>query len=135
MNRITPEHIEELKVTEVFVFGSNEDGIHNDDNSKLAHQKWKALWGYGVGMLSQQTYGIPTKKNPNVVLPLEKIKKYVDDFVIFAKMNQSKHFYVTKIGCESNNYDPKDIAPLFKNAVDIKNISFPQCFWDILNYK
>jgi len=43
--------------------------------------------------------------------------------------NPDKTFYVTEIGCGLAGHKQKDIAPLFKNTVDVKNIYLPQKFW------
>lgn len=38
-------------------------------------------------------------------------------------------FYVTEIGCGLAGYKPKDIAPLFAECVNLKNVKLPQRFW------
>ena len=42
-------------------------------------------------------------------------------------------FLVTEIGCGLSGYEPEDIAPFFKDAVNLKNVHLPQRFWDVLN--
>ena len=42
-------------------------------------------------------------------------------------------FLVTEIGCGISKHSPFEIAPLFKEAVHIKNINLPLSFWDVLN--
>ena len=71
--RITPNWIEKLKPHEVFVFGSNLNGMHGGGAAKLA-MKWGAVWGKGVG-LQGQTYAIPTMQGG-----VETIEPYVRDF-------------------------------------------------------
>ena len=94
--------------------------------------KWGAIKGIGQG-IQGQTYGIPTKNNKIKTLSINKIKKYVDNFIEYAKQNENLKFYVTEVGCGLAGYQPKDIAPLFNQAINLDNIYLPQKFWDILN--
>lgn len=132
-NRVTPEDIQNLKGGEVFVFGSNELGLHGSGAARIARQ-WGAGLGQGFGMMAQ-TFAIPTKDWEIEQLPLEVIKFYVDRFIAFADRPMSKRwkFYVTKIGCGLAGYTPKDIAPMFEQAMNIKTVYLPQEFIDIIN--
>lgn len=88
-----------------------------------------AKWGQAAG-LQGKTYGIPTKdKSVKKVLPINKIKNYVEDFIIFAKANPQLTFLVTEIGCGASNYKPKDIAPLFAECINLENVHLPARFW------
>ena len=58
-DRITPARITNLKPNEVFVFGSNLAGFHGGGAAHIAHAKFGAIWGQGVGMQGQ-SYAIPT---------------------------------------------------------------------------
>lgn len=60
------------------------------------------------------------------------IQPYVDDFIAFARQHPEKQFLVTPIGCGIAGFDPEDIAPLFKEAKKIKNISLPESFWEVI---
>jgi len=100
---------------EIFVFGSNERGIHGAGAAQYAHQYHGAIWGQGIG-LQGNSYGIPTKDWHIQTLPLPKINQYVQDFIQFAIDNPNLTFNVTKIGCGLAGYKNKDIAPMFKNA-------------------
>ena len=127
-HRITPDNITEIKENEVFIFGSNENGRHGKGAAKTA-LGWGAIWGQAAG-LQGKTYGIPTKdKTIRRTLSIEEIKPYVDDFIAFAKANPEKTFFVTEIGCGLAGHKHKNIAPLFKEAVDIENIHLPSKFW------
>jgi hypothetical protein len=131
-NRTTPENIKHLKDNEVFVFGSNLGGRHGKGAAKTA-LSWGAKYGQAAG-LQGKTYGIPTKDaSVRRVLTILEIKPFVDDFILFAKNNPQLEFLVTEIGCGLSNYKPKDIAPLFKGATDIKNIHLPSRFWHKIN--
>lgn len=131
--RIT-SNIQILQINEVFVFGSNELGIHGKGAAKTAKQ-WGAKHGQSSGLMGQ-AYGIPTVKKlyPYTVLSLKEIELYVNDFIEFAKLSKDKIFYVTEIGCGLAGYKAKEIAPLFFKAKTIDNIFLPKSFWDIINY-
>ena len=122
--RITPNHITELKPNEIFVFGSNLQGYHGGGAARLAMNQWGAVWGQGTG-LQGQTYAIPTMQGGT-------IRPYIDQFIKFAQNDPERTFLVTEIGCGIAGFRPADIAPLFKNAINIPNIWLPQRFWEIL---
>lgn len=132
MNKVTPDNITTLYVNEIFVFGSNESGRHGKGAAKTA-MKWGAKYGQAEG-LQGRTYGIPTV-NASISNPLkpEKIKIYVDRFIKFCQSRPDLHFLVTEIGCGLAGLNIKQIAPLFKDAVGISNISLPKRFIRILD--
>ena len=123
--RITPNHITELKPNEIFVFGSNLQGYHGGGAARLAMNQWGAVWGQGTG-LQGQTYAIPTMQGG-----IGTIRPYIDQFIKFAQNDPERTFLVTEIGCGIAGFRPADIAPLFKNAINIPNIWLPQRFWEI----
>lgn len=126
--RISPRLIEGLKDNEIFVFGSNLAGIHGAGAAKTA-LKWGAVMGQGEG-IQGQTYAIPTKDaRIERTLNFIKIESYVSNFINFAKANQHLTFLVTEIGCGLAGLVPKEVAPLFKEAVEIPNIHLPFQFW------
>lgn len=133
-NRITPTWITSLKPNECFIFGSNRSGRHGKGAAKTA-LKWGAKWGQAEG-LQGNTYGIPTVdaaiKN---TLPLQEIKVYVDEFIKYAKHDKDTVFLLTEIGCGLAHLTPEEVAPLFKDAVDVENIHMPLSFWNVLNGK
>ncbi len=124
--RTTPEWIDSLKENEVFVFGSNLEGMHGGGAARVACLRFGAVIGQGVGMQGQ-SYGIPTMQGG-----VETIRPYVDEFVSYAKSHPEKTFYVTPIGCGIAGFDASDIAPLFRNAVDVSNVCLPASFWEEL---
>ena len=125
------ETIDDLGRNGIFVFGSNLSGIHGKGAAATA-KKWGAKKGVGEG-LNGSTYALPTvKEKIKGPLSLEAIQRHVDKFIAVAKETPILHFYVTEVGCNLAGYTPKDIAPLFKDAVEVENISLPQAFWDIL---
>ena len=118
----TPDAIDSLKSDEVFVFGSNLHGCHGGGAARAAMKKFGAIWGQGVG-LQGQSYAIPTMQGG-----VETIKPYVDQFIDFAKEHTELFFYVTRIGCGIAGFKDSDIAPLFKDAMDVRNICLPESF-------
>lgn len=124
--RISSSRITELKPDEIFVFGSNLEGLHGGGAAYLAYRKWGAIWGQGVG-LQGQTYGIPTMHGgPDAIRP------YVDEFIKFVQVHPELKFLVTEIGCGIAGFTPEEIAPLFTEAIPIENIYLPERFWHIL---
>lgn len=130
--RTTPDNITKLEEDQVFVFGSNESGRHGKGAARTA-MKWGAKYGQAEG-LQGKTYGIPTKdKSIRRTLRVEEIKPYVDNFIEYAKEHPELDFFVTEIGCGLAGHKPKDIAPLFKDAMGVENIRLPERFWNQLN--
>lgn len=121
--RISPEYIKELNENEIFVFGSNLDGLHGGGAARIAYDKFGAIWGQGVGFQGQ-CYGIPTMHGG-----VDVIKPYVDEFINFAKSHPEFKFLVTRIGCGIAGFNDKEIAPLFKDAIEIENIYLPESFY------
>ena len=76
---ITPNHITHLSSCEVFVFGSNLAGHHYGGAARMAHDKFGAEWGVGVGPTGQ-CYAIPTMQGD-----VDTIRPYVDEFIEYAK--------------------------------------------------
>ena len=132
IERITPENINSLAENEVFVFGSNLSGRHGKGAAKTA-LGWGAKYGQASG-IQGKTYGIPTKDaSIRRTLSIEEIKPFVDDFIEFAKANENFIFLVTEIGCGLAGLKPKEVAPLFKEAVNVDNIYLPARFWHKLS--
>lgn len=131
--RVTPENIVSLAKDEVFVFGSNEGGIHGSGAAKDAKERFQAEMGVGYGPTGQ-CFAIPTKNwNVSGTLPLPVIECYAARFIEYAMLNPKKKFLVTQIGCGLAGYNPEDIAPFFAGVDPIKNISLPQSFWNVID--
>ena len=118
--RITPEKITELSMCEVFVFGSNLKGHHNGGAARMAHSRFGAEWGVGVGPTGK-CYAIPTMHGG-----VEDIKPYVDDFVEYVRNHPDNRFLVTRIGCGIAGFTDREIAPLFKDVKDTPNVCLPK---------
>lgn len=136
VNKVTPEMIKSLKPNEIFVFGSNLKGLHAGGAARFAYDRFGAEWGNGNG-IQGQSYAIPTLSNPGGMalhmLPLSEIKKYVDEFLQFAEQHRDLVFLVTPIGCGIAGFTPQQIAPLFKAAMQMNNVTLPQSFIEILD--
>lgn len=123
MHRFTPERITSLAPNEIFVFGSNLEGMHLGGAARVAVTKFGAIMGQGVG-LQGQSYAIPTMQGGvNTIAP------YVDEFIRFADQHSEMTFMVTRIGCGIAGFTPREIAPLFARAVNVENIHLPVDFW------
>lgn len=126
MVRISPDYISELSDGEVFVFGSNLAGMHGGGAARLALMRFGAEWGRGVGMQGR-SYAIPTMQGG-----VDTIRPYVDEFIGFARSHPHLRFLVTEIGCGIAGFTPAEIAPLFREAVDVENIWLPRRFVEAL---
>ena len=127
--RITPRPVVELKNDEVFVFGSNKAGHHSGGAAKQA-LKWGAKWYVASGPMGQ-TYGIPTVG----VHGLDEIERHVQQFITYVEGNDHITFYVTAIGCGYGGFAPEQVAPLFKDCVDMSNVYLPESFWQVFMTK
>ena len=130
-NRTTPQHVQVLTGNQIFVFGSNESGIHGAGAAKVA-MDLGAEWGNPEG-IQGNTYAIPSKDMEiRNTLSIDEIRVYVDRFIEYAKYKQQLVFLVTEICCGLAGLEPEDVAPLFKGAIEYDNIHLPSRFWDVL---
>jgi hypothetical protein len=118
--------IDELKDNEIFVFGSNLQGMHGGGAARVAARKFGAVMGQGVG-LQGQSYAIPTMQGG-----VDTIAPYVDEFIEFAVAHPELTFLVTRIGCGIAGFTDDEMAPLFAKAINIPNIHLPLSFWEEL---
>ena len=111
----------------IFVFGSNEAGVHGAGAARFALEKRGAILGQAFGMQGN-SFAIPTKdKTIRHTLPLDEIKGYVDRFIYFARTQTDRRhapliYQVTCIGCGLAGLNHEDIAPMFRRAT--KNVLF-----------
>lgn len=124
--KYTPENITHLEPDDIFVFGSNLQGMHGGGAARVALNKFGAVLGQGVG-LQGQSYAIPTMQGG-----VETIKPYVDQFIDFARECDQNTFYVTRIGCGIAGFTDEEIAPLFDEAYDLYNVRLPKSFVEII---
>ncbi|MBD5308650.1 MAG: hypothetical protein HDS15_05165 [Bacteroides sp.] len=126
MRNYTPDNITELGPDDIFVFGSNLEGMHCGGAARTAVRKFGAIMGQGVGPQGQ-SYAIPTMQGGP-----ETIKPYVDDFINLAREWDQNTFYVTRIGCGIAGMTDEQIAPLFDEAYDLYNVRLPESFARII---
>ncbi|MBO5456317.1 MAG: hypothetical protein J6A20_07370 [Muribaculaceae bacterium] len=124
--KYTPDNITHLDEDEVFVFGSNLQGMHCGGAARTAVQKFGAIMGQGEG-IQGQSYAIPTMQGG-----VETIKPYVDRFIDLAREWDQNTFYVTRIGCGIAGFTDEEIAPLFDKAFDLYNVRLPESFVKII---
>ncbi|MBO4589235.1 MAG: hypothetical protein J5711_10110 [Bacteroidales bacterium] len=124
-SRITPDRITSLEKGQIFVFGSNAAGMHGGGAAYTAMQLFGAILGQGDG-LQGQSYAISTMEGIDAMR--DNIKRFID----FARQHPELTFLVTRIGCGIAGYKVSDVAPLFADAVDVKNICLPLDFWKVI---
>lgn len=121
--RITPPQIDSLAEGEIFVFGSNAQGMHMGGAARAAVERFGAIWGQGEG-LQGRSYALPTMEG------LDNLAPAIGRFIDFARLHPELTFLVTPIGCGIAGYRPAQIAPLFRPAATLPNISLPRSFWE-----
>lgn len=109
----------------IFVFGSNEAGIHGAGAAKLAMEKHGALFGKSYGHYGN-SFAIPTKDEYIQTLALDRIEMYVMGFLAYAMGRRKLKFKVTAIGTGLAGYTHEEIAPMFRFAPG--NCSFDEAW-------
>lgn len=135
MDRLT-----HLPPNHIFVFGSNEAGIHGAGAAWDARNFFGARQGKGMGFCGQ-SYAIPTKNKTIHTLPLTSIRIYIHHFMHFAKHNPQYTFHMTPIGTGLAGIPVSDICHLFQvfnQDTMPENIIWPKEFidyWDSIGYE
>jgi hypothetical protein len=110
----------------VFVFGSNELGIHGGGAARVAREKHGAILGQGFGRQGN-SFAIPTcakpTGEPNHEISLEAITRYVGLFKEYARRHPEENYKITQVGCGLAGWTAEQIAPLFHDAPD-------NCYFD-----
>jgi hypothetical protein len=106
----------------IFVFGSNEAGIHGAGAAKFAHLKRGAKMYIGEGPTGK-CYALPTKGKKIEEISLGRICAAVERFMVYARQNPEQRFMVTCVGCGLGDHNNEDIAPMFKDAPE-------NCYFD-----
>ncbi len=128
----TPEVVESLKEGQVFVFGSNLIGYHSGGASLIAMQRFGAVWGQAEGPQGQ-CYAIPVDIRGEAVENVSAyMKRHIDKFLAYAKAHKDQFFIVIRVGCGNAGFDEEFMAPFFKEALKMENVSLPKSFVDIL---
>ena len=108
---------DEISKGAIFVFGSNEAGIHGAGAARTALKQHGAVWGIGYGRQGD-AFAIPTKDYHIHTLPLSQVRRYVSHFIGYAIDHPELQFKVTRIGCGLAGYSNEDIATMFLAAPD-----------------
>jgi uncharacterized protein (DUF1810 family) len=130
-NVYTPDYIDALLKNQIFVFGSNALGYHTGGASGTARKKFGAVWGQPEG-LQGQSYAIPVDYGKGVRKDAE-VKIAIYRFIDFAKAHNELFFFVTRVGCGIAGYHDEEIAPFFREALNMKNVCLPKSFVDALS--
>ena len=120
-HRIASDRISQLDNNEIFVFGSNIQGMHGGGAAWYAHKNFGAEWGVGEG-LTGRTYALPTMEGE------QSMKKAIERFIECAKKHPELTFLVTAVGCGIAGYTPQQVAPHFHNTLDMENVYLPEVF-------
>lgn len=126
--RVASDRIAGLDEGEVFVFGSNIQGMHGGGAAWFASKQFGAEWGVGEG-LTGRCYALPTMEGA------ASLRRAVDRFTACAREHRELTFLVTAVGCGIAGYTPQEVAPLFREAAALPNVYLPQVFWDVLSEK
>jgi len=124
-DHITPSKVNVLGENEIFVFGSNIQGMHMGGAARIAYNKFGAVWGNGEG-LQGRSYALPTMEG------LESTHAAVKRFIACAQEHPELKFFVTPVGCGIAGYTPEEIAPMFIEAVKLDNVYLPLSFWKVI---
>ena len=114
---------------QVFVFGSNEAGIHGAGAAKYAYREKGARYGKSYGHFGD-SFAIPTKDEKIGPMPFHRIRGYVKGFLAYAEGHHRLTFKVTAIGTGLAGYEHKDVAALFVGAP--KNCKFDERWKEFL---
>jgi hypothetical protein len=115
----------------IFVFGSNELGLHGGGAAYIAKRDHGARYdrkgGPGQGFGPQgKSFAIPTCSKPTgeagFEISFDRMKYYVACFLMYATWHPELQFQVTQIGCGLAGWTKEQIAPLFVSAPE--NCSF-----------
>ena len=126
--RVSPDHIDSLEENEVFVFGSNAEGLHGGEAAAHTMRRFGVTCGNGKG-LQGQCYAIPTMGG------FAEMSEAIQRFALFAAEHSNLRFLVTRVGCGIAGYTASQVAPLFKECITLENVALPAEFWKVLGLK
>ena len=123
--RIATDLIRRLGRNEVFVFGSNDQGLHNGGAALKAVQRFGAQMGVAEGPQGR-SYAIPTV---GANIGPDEIRAAFHRLVDYARQHPELTFLVTALGCGHGGYTPETMAPLLADGIHVENIHYPFAFW------
>lgn len=109
-------------MSDVFVFGSNLQGIHGAGAALDARMFYGAKRGLGEGFAGS-CYAIPTKVSPYLAMSSAEVHDHVKRFLNHASLHHADTFRLTRIGCGLAGFRDEQIAPMFFDAPD--NVILP----------
>jgi hypothetical protein len=117
-----------LNENEVFVFGSNQAGIHGAGAAQIARIHFGAKYGVGEG-LTGSSYALPTKDENFNVRSLNQIYDSLLKLKDAANQNPDKKFLLTRIGQGYAGLNERQIKPLVIQANLPENV-VPWWVWE-----
>lgn len=121
-DRITAPFVDRLEEHQVFVFGTDPQGLHFGSCAQMA-LRFGAVRGVGSG-LQGRSYAIPV-----MGCRLSDTGAAVEALARFAAERPEWQFLIPEVGCGTAGYNPETIAPLFKPVRALSNVTLPQSFW------
>lgn len=112
-------------MTTVFVFGSNEAGMHGAGAAKTAMEKHAYPYGKSYGHYGS-AFGIPTKDERIRTLPELNVHLYINGFMAYAMGRPKLKFKISQIGCGLAGFEASLIAPMFTGSP--KNCYFDEAW-------
>jgi hypothetical protein len=110
-------------LNKILVFGSNLVGNHRIGAALYARKHYGAELGVCVGRTGR-AYAIPTRDANGKILPVNRIRKDVENFLAYAQAHPELVFQVPALGTEPAGYSASVIMPLFKGA--LTNCELPE---------
>lgn len=120
--RITPNHIRQLRANQIFVFGTDRKGSQRLGAAGFAARCCGAEKNISEG-LTGSSYALPTQG-----FTFKEIADAINRFVNYVRANKSKVFMVTPVGCGHAGQSPEKIAPLFLSCLALNNVWLPNDF-------
>lgn len=110
--RFTPNYIEDLHPSEVFVFGSNTVGNHYGGAAAMAYKRFGAVWGVGEG-LRGNSYALPTLNRHMEPVSVGSLRYSFKEFFRVVEANPDLCFLLTKVGCGIAGLKVEDVSTAF----------------------
>jgi hypothetical protein len=145
-------YINKLNENEIFVFGSNPEGLHGKGAARIALNKFGAIYRKGRG-LQGQSYGLVTKnlrqgyyesetgiyydKYGKRSVSKEQIIQNINELYMVARHMKNYEFYIAykSIGGNLNGYTSEEMAEMFLlgGKKIPRNIIFEDNFYCLIN--
>lgn len=111
--------ITKLEPNQIFVFGSNTQGIHGAGAARFACNNFGAIYGHFSGTMGQ-SYGIVTKDLTKDIHPSIKPQFIIDQieslYYLAEVLNNKEYLIAYNTNPNLNGYTPAQMATMFKFA-------------------